>query len=258
MTVNNGVSNDIVDRIRKVLALTTSPNQHEAARAAEKVVEMLKIYNLSIQDIHDREPENRAGNLNMVDETVTYAKTRYSALKEWKEDLLSGLANVHQARIIRSHDHTTMHIIGHDVNVSVMKQLYMWIVAQLEVAAAGGWIEYRERVKDEGNGERLCDPLTFRASFFEAAVWEITKRIREAYKPDQMDGSKVTALVIRHKEAVDAAIGKWYPHLTTMARRHGGGYNSDGAVAGRAAGKNASIKLHDRVESGNKGALRSG
>src|SRR3954471_20207380 len=41
----------VMDRIAKLLALSSSPNEHEAASAAERAHAMLAEYNLSISDV---------------------------------------------------------------------------------------------------------------------------------------------------------------------------------------------------------------
>lgn len=46
------VTNLIIDKIRKLLALSQSPNEHEAALAASRVQDLLADYNLSLAEVH--------------------------------------------------------------------------------------------------------------------------------------------------------------------------------------------------------------
>ena len=45
------VDQNLLEKISKLLALTSSPNEHEAALAAEKAAELLAKHNLSVADL---------------------------------------------------------------------------------------------------------------------------------------------------------------------------------------------------------------
>lgn len=48
----------VIDKIKKLLSLATSPNEHEAARAAERAHELLVKHNLDMQQVENRpDPE---------------------------------------------------------------------------------------------------------------------------------------------------------------------------------------------------------
>lgn len=48
----------VIDKIKKLLALATSPNEHEASLAAQRAHELLVKYNLDMQEVKDRPPSN--------------------------------------------------------------------------------------------------------------------------------------------------------------------------------------------------------
>lgn len=54
--------NKIVDKIKKLLTLATSPNEHEAQAAAAKAHRLLIQYNLDLQQVKDRPPSHYVKN----------------------------------------------------------------------------------------------------------------------------------------------------------------------------------------------------
>lgn len=55
MQINNEQLEKVLDKVRKLLALSQSANEHEAALAAEKAQALLAEYNLSLKDVEAKE-----------------------------------------------------------------------------------------------------------------------------------------------------------------------------------------------------------
>ena len=104
----------IIDRIRKLLALATSPNEHEAASAAEKAQAMLAEYNLSMAEVE-------AVNTNGSDEIVRDDSPKPG--KIWRRPLYGAVGRLYFCQYFYAHrgpldTHT---FIGARHNIEVAK-----------------------------------------------------------------------------------------------------------------------------------------
>jgi hypothetical protein len=68
----------LIDKVRKLLALSKSPNEHEATLAMEKAQEILKTYNLTLTEVEVK---------NIVERRIKMGK-----LTKWKIHLASAVA----------------------------------------------------------------------------------------------------------------------------------------------------------------------
>ena len=64
------VDQNLLEKISKLLALASSPNEHEAALAAEKAAELLAKHNLSVADLGQDKDEDITKSI--VDKTGRY------------------------------------------------------------------------------------------------------------------------------------------------------------------------------------------
>ncbi|MCC5617371.1 DUF2786 domain-containing protein [Nostoc sp. CHAB 5836] len=99
----------IADKIKKLFALSQSPNEMEASAAAAKAQEMLTRHNLSIASLHDSTPQP-------VEEEVI---SQFKRLISWKFILLTGVCwgNYCSAFTRRSRNGSKMIILGRKVNI---------------------------------------------------------------------------------------------------------------------------------------------
>lgn len=75
------MSKKIIDKIRKLLALSTSPNENEAALAAAKAKELLDQYELTEVDLVKQEIEEKKFDTGTI------------AVPQWRKSLASNVAN---------------------------------------------------------------------------------------------------------------------------------------------------------------------
>lgn len=85
----------VIDKIQKLLALSTSSNLHEASLAAEKAGEMLAKYDLDMMDV-----ESKDGNKENPIEIVELDRL-HSGKYVWEGRLAKTLANVWECDVIR-------------------------------------------------------------------------------------------------------------------------------------------------------------
>src|ERR1700756_3031142 len=77
----------IMDKIRKVLAMSTSANEHEAAAFAAKVQSMLAEHNLSLSDIEDKGDNG--------DESIVIDNEEKTTPYPWRRPVAQGVAKMY-------------------------------------------------------------------------------------------------------------------------------------------------------------------
>ncbi len=109
----------IIEKIRKLLALAKSDNEHEAANAAAKAQELLSQYNLSMSDIP-------AGDDGKVHADTTRARTR-QRLEKWARALAHHTAkNFDCAWYHQTDGHTCFVGVGADQEVCSWTYGYLY------------------------------------------------------------------------------------------------------------------------------------
>ncbi len=116
------VNQNLLEKINKLLALTNSPNENEAALAAEKATELLTKYNLTLADLGPEEEED------VTAETVE-TTSRYVT---WKMLILAGIATANGCRAMRSKSNGNMTLIGMQTNITVSQRLYEYLTKAVE------------------------------------------------------------------------------------------------------------------------------
>lgn len=116
------VNQNLLEKINKLLALANSPNENEAALAAEKATELLTKYNLTLADLGLGEEED------VTAETVE-TTSRYVT---WKMLILAGIATANGCRAMRSKSNGNMTLIGMQTNITVSQRLYEYLTKAVE------------------------------------------------------------------------------------------------------------------------------
>jgi hypothetical protein len=118
------INSKVIEKIKKLLALSQSPNEHGAALAAEKVSVLLAQYNLSYSDIDGEE------DIDAI-EVVLEAGKSFSS---WKKILLSGIARSNGCYLLvrTTTDKKELILIGVDLNIIVCQQLFEYLTQTIE------------------------------------------------------------------------------------------------------------------------------
>lgn len=116
------LNKSLLEKINKLLALANSPNENEAALAAEKATELLTKYNLTIADLGPGEEED-------VTTGTVETTSRYVA---WKMLILAGIATANGCRAMRSKHNGNMTLIGMQTNITVSQRLYQYLTKAVE------------------------------------------------------------------------------------------------------------------------------
>src|SRR2546423_3993388 len=114
----------LLDRLRKILALTESPVEGEAQAAAMKLQELLTEHNLSIADL-----EKRGHQAPPVGESAhDLGKAGFT----WKLDLAETIADHYFCHAIVSRYRKTVSFVGRPDNVDSLQMLYTWVIDQIK------------------------------------------------------------------------------------------------------------------------------
>jgi hypothetical protein len=172
----------VLDKIQKLLALTQSPNENEAAVAASKAQELLTLHKLSMVDI-----ENHSGEKSKSDEVVANKiKMDVSKWQPWKWQVIlsGGVARACYCETV-FHGRFSITFIGAEEDTLVAKELFVWLKDQI----------YRLGIEESRKYASLVHPLRFRPNFWLGCAERVASLL--FWKRDDMEreNAKVTALV---------------------------------------------------------------
>lgn len=177
----------LLDRLRKILALTESPVEGEAQAAALKLQELLTEHNLSIADL-----EKRGAAVPPVGESAhDLGKAGFT----WKLDLAETIADHYFCYAVVSRYRKTVSFVGRPDNVESLQMLYAWVIDQVKRISADERVKHKEET-----GEHI-DPLRWQVNFGLGVVGRLGRRLAEMREREARD-SKCTALVIHHKTEI--------------------------------------------------------
>ena len=107
----------IFDKIKKLLALSESPNEAEAASALSKVHVLLARHGLSISDI-------KTGSRSSIEEKCILEKKR---LRNWESALLAAIMKASYTEAVHKSGEGRVYIIGREINVSAAENLFSYL-----------------------------------------------------------------------------------------------------------------------------------
>ena len=217
------MSNKVIELIQKLLALSTSPNEHEAAAAMAKAQELLLKHNLDMASI-TAPTEEQAEDLGMINEIVDFDK-----FESWQSVLLNSIARrnfVHLIRISKGNRTGEYHILGRRANVKAVETMYNWVEPQImRLIAASGY----------KRGEKT--------SYAMGIISTIGKKLDEQIGTYQQNNPSSRALIVNVQKESDSWYKDQYPHTTSrsLSINHGGAYSQ-----GRNDGHNVSVYTSSR------------
>ena len=225
--------------VKKLFALSQSPNEAEAMQAFSKAQELLTRHNLSMSDLADSAPEQ-------VEEQIIDESQRPSS---WKGAILVAVSKANYCMSFNRHDSQGIKqmMLGRPVNIQSAKIQFEYLV------------EAVERLAKLENGDR-----TFKNSFRLGAAHRLHSRIIENMRKQKEEGmaasgnsAAVSAIVMRSLyQKLDAELQAYAKDkLNLKSRSHRPANNSrEGYQAGHEAGDR--VSLNKQVGGGNQRYLR--
>ncbi len=147
----------IIEKIKKMLALSKSANEHEAALAASKAKEMLDNHNLEMAEIDEADIE--VDKYSILDDRYNKNETEREEHREkghnwpvWKRRLVGAIANNMDLGfyigVTYKKSYTKMMLVGTKTDVQVAEYLLIYLVRQIKTLT-------RKYAKDSGINNRL-------------------------------------------------------------------------------------------------------
>lgn len=216
----------VLDLIRRLLALSTSSNEHEAGLAAAKAQELLLKHNLEMSQIHQEE-----GN------EVERWDFKTSVIEPWLDLLCSAVSRANLCRVVKGYNYAEgtrigntfipgrkyreYNIFGRRPNLEVTEFMYCYLADEID------------RLTPKKKGVR------YKNDFRIGAVNTINTRMQEELKTFQ-NSTETRALIVTDTALVDSAVKDAFPKLYAGRKITVG--NTGGYQDGQAAGKSIQFR----------------
>jgi hypothetical protein len=202
--MDNTKREKLIEKIQKLLRLSTSPNEHEAALAAEMAQELLAQYNLTMDDVKDNYNQDFVVDSDEVTES-----------RPWRRSLGSMVAKLYFSQYFFTYRKTRTdqrkcgyirddihNFVGAPHNVAVAKMMFVYLCSVVQNLAMAG--ATKVPVKQRGS---------YQTSFKHACGWRLCARIQKriddakAGKVKASDGSNLPALADLYKQTQEEIDG---------------------------------------------------
>lgn len=226
------MKNKIIDKIKKLLALATSPNENEAKAAAAKAQSLLTHHNLDLQQVKDYVPEYELEQVTLLSKLTLEHKISASILREFF------FVEVYSERQRRDGKAaTSVKMFGTPENVEVGQYIYDFLVHKL----AQLWKEYGKQNYVRGSS---------RNSFMMGFYYGLKEQLNQARQAAQTERGLVLVRDSRMQLELRNKVG----HISRRTEKRGVA-DEQALEAGREQGKTVRIAKAISSSDGNKGRL---
>ena len=229
----------IVDKIQKLLALTESSNEHEAALAAEKAHELLAEHNLSMAQVESASKKEK------LNEQVGHTSATSKLGARWVRNLWLATARLYFCEYLYSRgNHKTYHtVIGSEANTTTachMAEFFTQSVVEMSKGSSS------------------------QSSFRTGCALRLVARLNEMRKLAQeqpvtaSNKSNLPALYEQTKEQLDNYISDTLGELKNVPSRNFSIADSNAYDAGRKAANSIGLNTQTTGTTNNGRALTNG
>jgi hypothetical protein len=224
---------DVIEKVQKLLRLAESSNPHEAASAAARAQELLFKHKLEMADVMSANPDEP----KFVVEDHEIATLGRSAT--WKEILLGGVAGVNGCRVYRTRHRrlgeTRLHVIGGTADIQATTYIFNYLCLECEKFLTEAATRRGRVSKSEGR----VWANNFKIGFVEivtARMWE-QKHAREQLAKETQSTAMV--LVNDQKDQVD----EFFKNMKLKEKKDQNSFlrDTDARLAGRDAGREVTL-----------------
>lgn len=251
--------NDIITRIKKLLALSTSPNEHEAAAAASKAQELLMEHNIDLDSI--RETRTQA---EIAIDTEALEMTMKRVF--WKGQLANAIAKGNFCKFWWSKGQ--MQLTGKTHNIAIARSIYDYLTKTIDRLAGNAtkteklkFKTYLEQISAIPDAHIFTEPnwRTWKSSFIAGCSQRLTERLLEQAELMNTEGiprTSVTGLACRQArsrelDAITLALRSQGIYLSRSRTSSSANITRDGYSAGKKAGDG--ISLNRQMSNGQGG-----
>lgn len=231
----------IIDRIKKLLSLANSTNEHEAAMAAGQAAELMLQHEIKEAQLCDTADEPEDVDLMSLDES--------GQIIHWKGSLMAGLADsmgckmhYHKNRVYGRKASTSYNVVGQPSKVDTIRYMYSYLVGEVDRLADVAFRQ--EHIECRKSGVPSPSARSWKNSFRLGAAHTIATRLRaqreETHAAAADAGQGVGLMVIKKaEEAVGLYMKQKFPRMRRgAAASHS---SSSGYGAGASAGKGVGL-----------------
>lgn len=238
----------ILDKIRKVMALSNSPNEHEAALAASMAQELLARYNIDISQVNDDNERNKKPDITRDSSHKSSSKPQWRYLRDICAQMY--FCKYYFIKTIGNQEYSCY--VGEPHNIEVAKLMSEYLIEAIKRLAKEGRKNYPMK-------ERANYWHSFTTAASHRLYWRIKERIEQTRKQATVasDGRNLPALNNLYEEAQrrnQDFMDQIGIRLRTGSKGQTGGSHVGGLIEGRAAGDKISIDPQIRG-GGSKGLL---
>ncbi len=208
----------VIEKIRKLLALSTS--NHPAEAAAAKAQALLQQYNLERAQVEEKRASGPLYLKQLVD---------LESRQQWRRVLLAVVAQAHFCQALDFRGTTRSVLIGERHNLEVVEYLFAYLVGQLERMATAAY-------RQSGS---LVPALTWKDAFYLGAIHSLQQRFQQQQQAFQASSDASRALVVVKDAELAEAVRHFYPH--TRQGRAKPVKSTGGYAQGVQAGKDMSL-----------------
>ncbi len=194
---------DVISKVRKLLELSKSSNENEAALAAAKAREMLSRYNLTLADLPAGEMR---GALDVVECSADQGKT----IRHWVKGLFIHVAAGFECEPLirrRNGDNPLLTFIGTAADANVAKFVFQFLYCELNRLVD----EALPQLKKENRG---WSAASLRYAYLDGAVLRIGQRYREETQTIRRNEQQTcTDLMVVKQDMIRDYMAGAFPHL---------------------------------------------
>ena len=225
--------NKILDKLRKLQAFKKSAeeigNEHEALNAAAKIAQIIKEYNVNLEELE----------YNDVEKGIIHEFVRVDVYKSiggvWRERLWVALSKscFCRAYYVQSPYYKSnkgdMVLIGNKTNIEALKAMYDAISFRIVELSKQKW-------KEREGGEKMSKDK-FQRHYLMGVVESIRERLKEEYKASEAEINS-SAVVLYNDKAISKYVQSTFGK---MGKVHCSFNFSDAFGQGRSDGRNVNI-----------------
>ena len=236
------IDDKTVLKIKRLLALSKSSNEHEAALAASRAQELLFKHKIEMATVDSAVDPKHINSEPAEGKEYEYAP-RGKRTQGWRLTLLTSTATNNFCKLVilgRGEDRASM-VIGRPSDIEVVKYVHGYLIQEIDRLARESGARAREEFKRSGDH---VDAYRWYMSFCDGATETVKTRLYEQRKNDEqrvITQSEVMALVRREDQNALDKMNQMYPNLrplnmTSRTR------DEMAKMEGRKAGERISLK----------------
>lgn len=185
----------IIDKVKKLLALSKSSNEHEAGLALENANKLLMKHNLEMADIDE------VSLSDIIEENDLILGKR---IMSWKIDLLNAVMRLNGCQILMHrvrNGNKRISAIGKKHNIEVSIFMYDYLIKTMDRTL-------KEKQKDD-----VIDPFSYRMGFCSAISRKVNEILQERERNKNDFNDACTALVVLDKALVNQFMNEKYKNI---------------------------------------------